>query len=79
MPPHQDVELVAGSSMYGGALYEDSAATFDDLREAVATLEDTERTAGRVFGGTHPIAAGIAHHLRGSRAALRAREETGGA
>ena len=65
--------------IFAQSINEDPNATLDDLREAVATLEDTERTARRVFGGTHPIAAGIAHHLRGSRAALRAREETGGA
>ena len=44
----------------------------DDLREAVTTLEDTERIARRVFGGAHPIAAGIEHHLQNARAALQA-------
>ena len=39
---------------YARALYEDVGATLDDLREAVATLEDTERTARRVLGGAHP-------------------------
>ena len=57
---------------YAGALYLDSGATLDDLREAVTTLEDTERIARRVFGGAHPIAAGIEHHLQNARAALRA-------
>ena len=33
------------------ALYQDPRATLDDLREAVTTLEDTERIARRVFGG----------------------------
>ena len=46
----------------------------DDLREAVATLEDTERTARRVFGGTHPIVVDIESDLRMSRVTLRARE-----
>ena len=61
---------------YAWALYEDAGATHDDLREAVTTLEGTERTARRVLGGAHPTVAGIEHHLRFARAALRAREET---
>ena len=48
--------------------------TLDDLREAVTTLEDVERTARRVFGGAHPITAGIELRLREARAALAARE-----
>ena len=32
----------------------DTGATLDDLREAVTTLEELERTARRVFGGAHP-------------------------
>ena len=32
-------------------------ATLDDLREAVRTLEETERTARRVLGGAHPFTA----------------------
>ena len=56
------------------ALYNDTGATLDDLSEAVATLEETERTARRVLGGAHPLTAGIGEALRGTRAALRARE-----
>ena len=48
-------------------LYKDDAATLDNLREAVATLEDTERIA-------HPITKGIENELRAARAARRARE-----
>ena len=51
-----------------------AAATLDDLREAVTTLEDTERTARRVLGGAHPTTAGIEKSLRNSRKVLRARE-----
>ena len=41
--------------IYAGALCKnDAAATLDDLREAVTTLEDVERTARRVLGGAHP-------------------------
>ena len=59
---------------YGRALYLDDGATLDDLREAVATLEDTERIARRVFGGAHPLTALIENRLRETRAALHARE-----
>ena len=59
---------------YAEALYKDPGATLDDLREAVTTLEETERTARRVLGGAHPVAVHIQPHLRDARAALRARE-----
>ena len=59
---------------YAEALYKDDGASLDDLREAVTTLEDTERIARRVLGGAHPVTQGIAHHLRDARATLRARE-----
>ena len=60
--------------LYAWSLYEDPAATLDDLREAVATLAETDRIAQRVLGGAHPITTEIGHALRNSRAALRARE-----
>ena len=56
------------------ALYGDDGATLDDLREAVTTLEDVERTARRVFGGAHPTTTEIEKPLKTARAALRARE-----
>ena len=59
---------------YARTLYEDTAAALDDLREAVATLEDSQRIARRVFGGAHPITKGVEFRLRESRAALSARE-----
>ena len=59
---------------YARALYEDPAATLDDLREAVTTLEDVERTTRRVLGGAHPTTMNIERSLRDARAALRARE-----
>jgi len=34
-------------------LYENPDATLDDLREAVTTLEESERIARRVLGGAH--------------------------
>jgi tetratricopeptide (TPR) repeat protein len=57
-------------SVYASALYRDDAATLDDLREAVSTLEDAERTARRVLGGSHPCTGTIETALRGARAAL---------
>jgi len=59
---------------YGDALYKDTGATLDDLREALTALEEAERTARRVFGGAHPDITGIEDSLRYARAALRARE-----
>ena len=66
--------MLALSWAYAVALYGDTGATPDDLRKAVTTLEDTERTARRVLGGAHPDAVGIESSLRFARAALRARE-----
>ena len=59
---------------YAEALYSADGATLDDVREAVATLEDTERTARRVLGGAHPTVVDVERALRNARAALRARE-----
>ena len=59
---------------YADALYLDAGATLDDLREAVTTLEDTERVARQVLGAAHPTTGDIEDELRKSRAALRARE-----
>ena len=59
---------------YAKALYYDEGATLDDLREAVSTLEDTDRIARRVLGGTHPNTTGIERSLQDARAELRARE-----
>ena len=59
---------------YGQSLYGNDVATLDDLREAVATLEDVERIARRVLGGAHPTTEGTEHDLRQARAVLRFRE-----
>ena len=58
-------------SLYAEALCRDPGATLDDLREAVSTLEETEQTARRVFGGAHPLTKSIDYDLREARAALR--------
>jgi len=51
------------------ALYKDPTSTLDDLREAVATLDDTVRIARRVLGSTHPLTSAIDWELRGARVA----------
>ena len=61
-------------TLYAQALYTDAGATLADHREAVTTLEDTERIARRVLGGAHPTTTLIDESLRRSRAALRARD-----
>ena len=63
---------------YAQTLYEDGSASLDDLREAVTTLEDTERRARRVLGGAHPDVGLLELSLRGARATLAARETPGG-
>ena len=65
--------------MKAGDVRMDTGATLDDLREAVTTLEDTERIARQVLGGAHPLTVDIERELRNAQAVLRAREETQGA
>ena len=60
--------------VYADALFRADGATLADLREAVKTLEETERTARRVFGGEHPFTGRVEGVLRDARAALRARD-----
>ena len=55
-------------------LSDDDDSTLDDLREAVATFEDSEGIARRVLGGAHPLVANLGRSLRLSRANLGARE-----
>ena len=59
---------------YAEALYLNPGATLDHLREAVTTLETTERIARRVLGDLHPMTTEIEDDLRRARADLRARE-----
>ena len=63
--------------VYALSLYADPGATLDDLREAVATLEDVARTARRVLGGAHPVAVEIGESLRTARTVLRVRSDGG--
>ena len=59
---------------YGKSLYADAGASLDDLREAVTTLEETERTARRVLGSAHPETAVFERHLQYAQETLLARE-----
>ena len=59
---------------YADALHLDTHATLDGLREAVATYEETTRTARRVLGGAHPETAKMEDDLQNMRATLGVRE-----
>ena len=72
-----DVETLKMRSIYACALYRDDAATLDDLRESVTTLEDTARIARRVLGGAHPLVRAMEEDLRKARAALALRARDG--
>ena len=69
-----DVLTLKLRSLYADALFADPGATLDDTREAVNTLEDTERTARRFLGSAHPDTAVIERHLRCAREILHERE-----
>ena len=60
--------------IYAKTLYTDPDATLSDLREAVTTLEDTERIARRVFGSSNQFVVLIGQSREEASAALRARE-----
>ena len=60
--------------VYAETLYVDDGATLDDLREAVTTLEETERIARRVLGGAHPLTMKIECAGWRAGARLHARE-----
>ena len=59
--------------IHAEALYEKPGATLGDLREAVNTLEETERTARRVLGDAHPLTVYIEDDLQCAQDALYAR------
>ena len=60
--------------VYARALCRDANATLNDIREAVTTLEETERIARRVFGGAHPATTAHEGSLRAAQATLDARQ-----
>ena len=70
-----DATMLKLRGNYAEALCKDPAATLDDLREAVTTLEEIKRTARRVLGGAHPTTTGwIERALQKYREVLAARE-----
>ena len=74
---HADQKYKEAVAVAAEACAEDTkgqTCTLEDLREAVNTLEDTERIARQVFGPSHPVTAQVKPELREARAALRARE-----
>ena len=50
--------------VYARILYEDPAATLDDLCEAVTTIAEAARTARRVLGGAHPSTENFERSLK---------------
>ena len=79
IPSTGDMITLKAKQYYAETLYKNvnagaSRRPLDDLREAVTTLEDVERTARRVMGGAHPTTEGIKKELRDVRAALDARK-----
>ena len=84
IPSTGDMITLKAKQYYAETLYKNvnagaSRRPLDDLREAVTTLEDVERTARRVLGGAHPLTETIDSELEKTRAALRNRETPGGA
>ena len=63
---------------YARALCVDAVTgtSLDDLREAVTTIEDSERTARRVFSGANPFVEQVEHFLRESRGLLHKKRKT---
>ena len=60
---------------YSWALYEDTAATLGDLREAVTTLESVAMSYKRVMGTSHPQTSRVQKALNTTRTMLaQARE-----
>ena len=49
---------------YAMVLYRNHGATLDDLREAVTTLEDTQRIARRVLGGAPPLVVNMSERCK---------------
>ena len=60
---------------YAEALYKDDAATLEDLRAAVTTLEEIGHIARRVMGGAHPLTVDVEDDLQRYRDVLVAAEQ----
>ena len=78
---HVDEGRAGRRKNYAQTLWKEPGFTLDDIREAVTTLEETERIARRVLGKSYPLTIEIEKELRDTRAAqaaLRARETPSG-
>jgi len=62
-----DIRTIKMQVSHASALCMDPCATLDDLQEAVTSLEERERTARRVLGGTHPLVLDIERKLQNAR------------
>ena len=62
---------------FAKTLYVNDSAKLDDIREAVTTLEDVERTSRRLLGGAHPNVRSMEVSLQQAQAVLHAREAGG--
>ena len=70
-----DVLPLLMTGIYASALYRADNATFDDVREAAATLDELARTTRCKFGVAHPIAVTVAQDLQNVQRKLRKQEE----
>ena len=68
------IRMLEMRCLYAAASFQVDNATLDDIREAMATLEDMQRNARRVLGGAHPLTGGIDGYLQGARAVLLSRQ-----
>jgi tetratricopeptide (TPR) repeat protein len=73
----EGAELVLAMRRNYAAALTNAGTTLDDLREAVAMFEETERATRRVLGGAHPLTVDIERRLREARAVVRIREYGG--
>ena len=70
-----NIDVVRLRWSYGCFLYRAPDATLDDIREAVATMEETYGTVRRVFGAEHSYTREMdPKDIRFAQAELRARE-----
>ena len=70
-----NIDVVRLRWSYGLFLFRSPDATLDDIREAVATMEETYGTVRRVFGAEHSYTREMdPKDIRFAQAELRARE-----
>ena len=70
----EQAQILFAEVIYAQSLFHDNGAAVDDLREAVAMIEDSAQIARRVFGGSHPLTIWVEGVLVHARMALRIRQ-----